>query len=130
MSAKITVIVYILICFEVGILLIILPWYPTYWEDNLFLYFLTTKLHSQWVPAILTSPYVKGGVTGLGILNLIAGFADIIKFRESVEALSSLGSKGKKSENEKIADKGETSSSTIQSVSVHDNESSGVPPHK
>ena len=42
MSAKVTVIVYILICFEVGVLLAILPW-TSYWDDNFFLYFLTGR---------------------------------------------------------------------------------------
>jgi hypothetical protein len=90
MSAKITVIVYILICFEVGILLLILPWTP-YWEDNFFLYYITNKLNAAWVPTLLTSGYVKGAVTGLGALNILAGLRDIFKFRESVESLAALG---------------------------------------
>src|SRR5262249_34466707 len=92
MSAKITVIVYILICFEVGILLLILPWYPTaFWEDNYFLYYVTNKLDAAWIPTLLTSGYAKGIVTGIGILNILAGLLDILKFRESVSALTSLG---------------------------------------
>jgi hypothetical protein len=90
MSAKITVIVYILICFEVGILLLILPW-TQYWEDNVFLYFITGKLNAAWVSTLLTSGYVRGAVTGLGVLNILAGLLDIFKFRESVQALVALG---------------------------------------
>jgi hypothetical protein len=90
MSAKITVIVYILICFEVGILLLILPW-TQYWEDNVFLYFITDRLNAQWIPTLLTSGYMRGAITGLGILNILAGMRDIFKFRESVQALASLG---------------------------------------
>jgi len=90
MSAKITVIVYILICFEVGILLLILPW-TQYWEDNFFLYFITNKLNAPWVPTLLTSGYVRGAVTGLGALNILAGLRDIFKFHESVQALAALG---------------------------------------
>ncbi len=92
MSAKITVIVYILICFEVGILLLILPWYPWgYWEDNFFLHYVTNKFNVAWIPALLTSGYVKGIVTGIGVLNILAGLLDVFKFRESVAALVSLG---------------------------------------
>jgi len=91
MSAKITVIVYILICFEVGILLLILPWIPEYWEENFFLYYVSGKFNSTWIPAIMTSGYVKGLVTGVGLLNILAGFRDLFKFRESVDALLSLG---------------------------------------
>ena len=46
MPAKLTVIVYILFCFEVGVLLVILPW-TLYWDDNFFLYFLSGKMHAQ-----------------------------------------------------------------------------------
>ena len=90
MSAKITVIVYILICFEVGFLLIILPW-TQYWEDNFFLYFITGKLNASWLPTFLTSGYVRGAVSGLGVLNILAGLRDILKFRDSVRALLILG---------------------------------------
>lgn len=90
MSAKITVIVYILICFEVGILLLILPW-TQYWDDNVFLYFISGKLNAPWVPTFLTSSYVRGAVTGLGVLNVFAGLRDIFKFRESVRALVIIG---------------------------------------
>src|SRR5262245_3281215 len=91
MSAKITVIVYILICFEVGILLLILPWRPEYREENFFLYYVTGRSNSTWIPAILTSGYVKGMVTGIVVLNILAGLRDLFKFRESVSALLSLG---------------------------------------
>src|SRR5215468_8447569 len=91
MSAKITVIVYILICFEVGILLLILPWRPEYWEENFFLYYVSGKLNSAMIHTVLTSGYVKGVVTGIGLLNILAGLRDLFKFRESVSALLSLG---------------------------------------
>ncbi|MGH9842631.1 MAG: hypothetical protein ACREEM_28135 [Blastocatellia bacterium] len=87
MSAKITVIVYILICFEVGILLLVLPW-TQFWDDNFFLFFLTGKLNASWLPGFLTSGYVRGAVTGLGALNILAGLWDTFKFRESVNRLA------------------------------------------
>ncbi len=90
MSAKITVVVYILISFEIGILLMIIPWKP-YWDDNFFLYFITGKLHAAWVATFLKHKLVRGAVSGLGVLNILAGVYDIIKFRESVRKLSVLG---------------------------------------
>ncbi len=89
MSAKVTVIVYILICFEVGVLLAILPW-TSYWDDNFFLYFLTSKLNAPSLVTFLQSGYARGAITGLGVLNVLAGVRDIIKFQESVETLASL----------------------------------------
>lgn len=86
LSAKITVIVYILICFEVGIMLLILPW-TRYWDDNFFLYFITGKLNSPGLLDLLTSGWVRGAVTGLGVINILAGLRDVFKFRESVRLL-------------------------------------------
>jgi hypothetical protein len=91
MSAKITVIVYILICFEVGILLLILPWYSAFWDENFFLFYVTNKLNADWIPGLLTSGYTKGVVTGIGVLNILAGLLDVFKFRESVAAITALG---------------------------------------
>lgn len=90
MSAKITVIVYILISFEIGILLMIIPWKP-YWDDNFFLYFITGKLHAVWMATFLKHKLVRGAVSGIGVLNILAGLYDIFKFRESVRKLATLG---------------------------------------
>jgi hypothetical protein len=90
MSAKITVVVYILISFEIGILLMIIPWKP-YWDDNFFLYFITGKLHAAWMATFLKHKLVRGAVSGLGVLNILAGIYDIIKFRESARKLALLG---------------------------------------
>lgn len=89
MSAKVTVIVYILICFEVGVLLAILPW-TSYWDDNFFLYFLTSKLNAPGLVTFLQSGYARGAITSLGVLNVLAGVRDIIKFQESVQTLALL----------------------------------------
>lgn len=127
MSAKITVIVYILICFEVGILLIFLPW-TQYWEDNFFLYFMTGKLNAPWLPTILTSGYAKGVVTGLGALNILAGLRDIFKFRESVHALLSM-SESKKGESKKENAKlGVADVPAQASIALPDQQPPGIPP--
>lgn len=55
---------------EVGLLLIVLPW-STFWERNYFVY--------AW-PAlrpVLTNEFVRGAVSGLGLVNLFAGFAEL-----------------------------------------------------
>lgn len=89
MSAKISVIVYILICLEVGVLLAYLPWSP-FWYENFFLSFLVHKLHATWLVPFLQSGAVKGAVSALGIVNILAGLRDIFKFQESVAQLSDL----------------------------------------
>lgn len=123
MSAKITVIVYILICFEVGILLLILPW-TQYWEDNVFLYFITGKLNAPWIQTFLTSGYMRGAITGLGVLNILAGMRDILKFHESVEALTSLGSTTQAVANSTVVE-----TATNQPITLPDKRPPGAPPN-
>jgi hypothetical protein len=91
MSAKVTAIIYILICFEVGILLIILPWTP-YWDDNFFLNYITGKLQMTGLATFLQTGYVRGAVSALGIVNILAGLRDMFRFRESVHAIAALDS--------------------------------------
>ncbi|MFN0107312.1 MAG: hypothetical protein ACKVZH_00535 [Blastocatellia bacterium] len=116
MSAKITVIVYIVISFEIGILLLILPWSP-WWQENFFLYFITGKLHAPWIATLLTNKAVRGAVTGIGILNILAGAYEIFKFRDSVNQLTSMdGSPAKQS------------GATDDSVAVSDHQPTSFPP--
>lgn len=48
-----------------------MPWWPAFWEHNYFA--------RAWPPlrTILTNNFVRGAVSGLGIVNLFAGFADL-----------------------------------------------------
>jgi hypothetical protein len=52
-------------------LLIVMPWWPAFWEQNYFAL--------AWPPlrTFLTNNFVRGAVSGLGIVNLFAGFADL-----------------------------------------------------
>jgi hypothetical protein len=55
---------------EIGLLLIVLPW-SAFWERNYFVY--------SW-PAVrpfLTNHFLRGAVSGLGFINLVAGFAEL-----------------------------------------------------
>lgn len=55
---------------EVGLLLIVLPW-SQFWEHNYFA--------QSWplLTPFITNSFVRGGVTGLGFVNLLAGVADL-----------------------------------------------------
>jgi hypothetical protein len=86
MSAKLTIIFFILICFEIGILLVLLPWlsYPS-WNENYLLFLLADKLHLSGLSRLMTSGYARGAVTGLGLLNLWIGIVEIINFKKTVQ---------------------------------------------
>jgi hypothetical protein len=55
---------------EVGLLLVLVPWSP-FWERN---YFVTA---SQVVHEIIRNNYVRGAVSGLGVVNLLMGFNEL-----------------------------------------------------
>jgi len=125
MSAKVTVIIYIFICFEIGILLLILPWYSQFWEENFFLYLMTEKFNAQWLPGVMTSGWVRGAVSGLGIVNVVFGVKEILNFRGSV---AELGARLSRSESPATKTSTEIAddSSTVRSTTLPDHKSSGI----
>lgn len=57
--------------FEVGFLLALVPW-SQYWERN---YFADSW---PWLREIITNNFVRGAVTGLGLVNLAVGVLEIV----------------------------------------------------
>ena len=55
---------------EVGFILLVVPW-SSYWDRNFFA--------QSWPPlhAVLTSNYVRGAVSGLGVVNVLAAVGQI-----------------------------------------------------
>jgi hypothetical protein len=56
--------------FEVGLLLVIVPW-SSFWDQNLLLE--AIPFVHDWT----RSPYVRGAVSGLGLVNMGAGVAEL-----------------------------------------------------
>jgi hypothetical protein len=57
--------------FEIGFALMVVPW-SAFWDRNYF---------AEAVPAIhafITNNFVRGAVSGLGVINLIAGLGELI----------------------------------------------------
>ena len=86
MSAKLTIIFFILICFEIGALLILLPWinYPS-WNQNYLLFLAAERLDSPGLARFVTSGYFRGAVTGLGVLNIAMGILEVKNFKKTVQ---------------------------------------------
>ena len=55
---------------EVGLLLIVLPW-STFWDRNYFIYL------APVLQPLLGNNFVRGAISGLGVLNLLAGFSEL-----------------------------------------------------
>jgi hypothetical protein len=56
---------------EAGVLLLFVPW-SGFWERNFFL--------EGWpaLGAVLTNPYVRGAISGMGLVCLVAAAAELV----------------------------------------------------
>jgi len=92
-SAKLSVIVYIILCLEIGIFLTVAPWWPhgmwglSDWGSNYFLLYAARKTGIQGLQAVVASGWVRGAVSGVGILNIGIAFWEIFNFKRTVTAL-------------------------------------------
>jgi hypothetical protein len=87
MSVKLTIVFFILICFEIGILLVLLPWVPNpSWNENYLLVLAADKMHWPWLAIAMKSGYARGAVTGLGLLNIMLGVREVVYFRRTARA--------------------------------------------
>jgi hypothetical protein len=74
MLNRILRILLLVVWLEFGLLLILLPW-SDYWQSNYFL------IHFPDLGSIMRSPYLRGAVSGLGVLNV---FFALESFRHRV----------------------------------------------
>jgi hypothetical protein len=93
MSARLSVIFYIILCLEIGIFLTVAPWWPqgmwgfSDWGNNYFLLYAARKTGYQGLQAVVASGWVRGAVSGVGLLNLGIAFWEIFNFKQTVRAL-------------------------------------------
>src|SRR5882672_90471 len=95
MTSRLSVIFYIILCLEIGIVLTFLPWVSSSswlglsdWGNNYFLLLAAHKA-GYGVQKVVASGWVRGAVSGIGILNLGMGVWETINFRQTVRALDS-----------------------------------------
>jgi hypothetical protein len=66
----------ILFCFEIGLFLMFVPWYPL-WENNaLFTYIPSLR-------SIFLNNFVRGAVSGLGVIDFLLGLSELARFWKS-----------------------------------------------
>jgi hypothetical protein len=70
---RLTRVLLILLCFELGVLLVIVPW-SHFWERNFFL-----DRYPGLIPYLL-NPYLRGAITGLGLLDMWIAAAAIFSW--------------------------------------------------
>ncbi len=71
---KASALVLILFCMELGLFLVVYPWTEA-WDGNLFSG-IVPEWHGYW-----TNPYVRGAVSGVGVLDLYISFLEILRLR-------------------------------------------------
>lgn len=93
MVERLTVIFFIILCMLLGFYLILAPWDILFgsWSENYILNFLADRTGSANLRQVVNSTWFRGGVTGLGLFNVLIGIREIIRFSESVELLQKGG---------------------------------------
>ena len=64
----------VIFCFELGVFLVVFPW-ATEWDIN---YFPRLPL---WLRELWISPYFRGAVSGLGLVNIYISFVEVFRLR-------------------------------------------------
>ncbi len=65
----------VLLCIELGMLLAVLPWTKVWTENSLFLAYPNLR-------AFLRHDFVRGAITGLGVVDVWLGIRDAVNYRE------------------------------------------------
>ena len=87
-SLKITLILFIMVCFEIGLLLIFLPWHRS-WDNNSLLVLITSLTNSPAIQEVFLSGPFRGAVTGLGLVNILIAIREIFLFKKTMHSLVS-----------------------------------------
>jgi hypothetical protein len=71
---KVSAVVFITVCLEIGFFLLIFPW-SEYWEGNYFIG-LAPLLNRHW-----NNLYLRGAFSGLGVVNLYISVLEVFRLR-------------------------------------------------
>jgi hypothetical protein len=97
MASRLSVIFFIVLCLEVGIVLTFLPWIHPFglsdWGDNFLLLYAARKTGLMSLQHAMSSNWVRGAVSGLGVLNLLMAFWEMAHFNQTVSYLQGEGAR-------------------------------------
>jgi hypothetical protein len=75
-------ILYIVFCFEMGVLLFLLPWFSL-WSKNFFVN------HYPIVSAIAMNYFVRGAISGIGLADVWLSFYELWRLRRELGLVQS-----------------------------------------
>ena len=73
---RLSLVVLVIFCFYIGGLLMLLPWWPRYWAENGWL------MSHPALDAVLQRGWVRGVVSGVGMLDVWIGISEMIHYRD------------------------------------------------
>jgi hypothetical protein len=78
---RLLAVAFILFCFEIGLFLVFVPW-SQLWEHNVLL------AYSFHLRGLLLNNFVRGAVSGLGLVDLALGLSELGRFWKSLRLVS------------------------------------------
>jgi hypothetical protein len=73
---RISLFVLVLFCVYLGVLVLILPWWPRIWDHNMFIQ------ARPMLAAFLHNGAVRGIISGLGLLDIWIGVSEAVHYRD------------------------------------------------
>lgn len=73
---RLFVAIFVLVCVQMGIMLVVLPW-TRFWSDN------TLLLRNLSLREFVLQDFVRGAVSGLGLVDIWIGIWEGVHYRES-----------------------------------------------
>jgi hypothetical protein len=74
-ARRLGLLVFVLICLELGIALVVLPWTRVWTDNNLLLSYPTIRF---WA----ANTFVRGAFSGLGLIDIWLGIWEAVRYRE------------------------------------------------
>jgi hypothetical protein len=88
MTTKLIILFLIILHIQLGVTLTLIPWVDFglfgNWDNNHLLVMAVQKSGSSAIGSIIRSGWVKGAVSGFGLLNILFAFIEIARFGSSV----------------------------------------------
>jgi hypothetical protein len=74
---RMSLFVLVLFCVYLGVLVMVLPWWPRMWDQNMFI-----EARPQ-LASLLHNGAVRGLISGLGALDIWIGISEAVHYRET-----------------------------------------------
>lgn len=78
---RLLAVAFILFCFEIGVFLVFVPW-SVLWDSNVLL------AYSPQLRSFLLNNFVRGAVSGLGVVDVALGLFELAVFWKSLKIIN------------------------------------------